>query len=83
MFYAAWGLDTATANISCCSGAPPEGGNCAAEAHIDLIVAHSFNICNSFSPWLKPTRNPPNRSPSRAAACGGFYSVNQCVQMLV
>jgi hypothetical protein len=33
---------------------------------------------NTISPssWLKPTRNPPNRTHSSAAACGGFYSVN-------
>jgi hypothetical protein len=29
----------------------------------------------SPSSWLKPTRNPPNRTHSSAAACGGFYSV--------
>ena len=26
--------------------------------------------------WLKPARNPPNRTPSRAAACGGFPTVS-------
>src|SRR5215211_2204853 len=30
----------------------------------------------SSSSWLKPTRNPPNRTHSSAAACGGFYKVN-------
>jgi hypothetical protein len=58
MFYAARGFDTATANISCCSGAPPEGGNCAAEAHIGLIVAHSFNGCNGFLGLAKAENKP-------------------------
>lgn len=30
---------------------------------------------SSSSSWLKPWTNPPNRSPSRAAACSGFYTV--------
>ena len=32
---------------------------------------------NTMSPssWLKPARNPPNRTHSSAAACAGFYSV--------
>jgi hypothetical protein len=78
MFYAARVLGTATANISDCSGASPEGENCAAETHIEAIIARLFTTCNAdFALAKANARKAPNRSPSSATACGGFYSVKQ------
>jgi len=56
MFYATQDFVAATAYISCCSGAPAEAGNCAAEAHIALIIAHSFGVCNGFFVLAKAIR---------------------------
>ncbi len=73
MFYAARGLGTATTNIPCCSGAPAQAGNCAAEAHSALIIARLFN--SNFTLAKAAARNPPNRSLLSAAACGGFDKI--------
>ena len=56
MFYVLRVLGSTTANISCCSGAPPEGGNCAAEAHIARSIAHSFTVCNAYFALAKAIR---------------------------
>jgi len=63
MFYVRQDFGRTTANISCCSGAAAEAGNCAAEAHIACIIAHSFNGFNGIFDLAKATlRNPP-RAP--------------------
>ena len=62
MFYAAQGLGTATANTSYCSGAAAEAGNCAAEAHIAPIIAHSFNRFNASFVLAKAERNSLRKS---------------------
>src|SRR2546423_8223105 len=78
MFSAARVFGTATANRSYCSGALPEGENCAAEAHIEAIIARLFTTCNAdFALAKANARKAPNRSPLRATACGRFYSVKQ------
>jgi hypothetical protein len=76
MFYAARDFGTATANRSRCSGASAEADTVQAEA------PHCFDCSTNVrclqwhaSPWLKPTKNPPNRYRSSGAACGGFRSV--------
>jgi len=62
MFCAAQGLGTATDNISYCSGATAEAGNCAAAAHIVPIIAHSFNRFNASFVLAKAERNPLRKS---------------------
>jgi len=57
--------------MCCCNETPPNDGQRLKRRFHRLAVL-----------WLKPARNPPNRTRSSAAACGGFYIVNQAVEAM-
>jgi hypothetical protein len=53
-------IGAGTGNIICCASAPPEGGSCAAEAHIACIIAHPFNAFNRyFVAGIRHNEKPP------------------------
>jgi len=63
---------------------PPKRILCRPKPHIACIIAHLFNIFKVRCVLAKAAaRNPPNRSPSRAATCGKFYSVEGLAQIFV
>ena len=76
MFYVPRDFGSTTSNISYCSGAPAEAGNCAAEAHSAHIIVHSFTVRNANFALAEAGREESlTAATKRSAACGGFLSV--------